>query len=197
MEQKSDEEKEIQQDFGYDYQKYGEQQAFMAASFSEYNALLKDINDQTYIDLGLVVEHLSEGEFPSRPFPVTGRVYGPSLRIMAPLLFRQFNDPNSKTLNVWCVIDTTSAHTCLSVKTLEAFVGKGNVIDDRYLFAVQKSDPWIEVKVSRVGSEFEHANVLGMDTLDYMYLSVIFNIRKKQVSIVDTEIKIEENNEDN
>ncbi|EGT38598.1 hypothetical protein CAEBREN_17673 [Caenorhabditis brenneri] len=110
MEQKSDEEKEIQQDFGYDYQKYGEQQAFMAAPFSEYNASFKDIDDQTYID---------------------------------------------------------------------------------------KSTPWIEVKVSKVGSEFENANVLGMDILDYMYLSIIFDVRKKQVSIVDTEIKIEENSEDN
>ncbi|EGT40851.1 hypothetical protein CAEBREN_13950 [Caenorhabditis brenneri] len=192
MDPKTDEELRIQRVIEEVYRKYDEQEAYIPRPFSEYNVSLKDINEQVYIDLSFDdIEHLSEAEIPSRPFPVTGRVYGPSMRLAVPLVFREFHNPESKTLNVWCFLDTTSVYTCLSVKTLEAFFGKGNVKETLYSFQIQKSACPINVYVSKVGSEFEHANIIGMHALDRLRVSTVFNIRKKQITLVDAEVDIE------
>lgn len=85
------------------------------------------------------MEHLSAAEFTIPAFPVErGILHGPNLRFMVPLIFQRAGKPNSKAINVWCLLDTGSPFTCLTVKTLEVFFGAGNVIDGQfYPFAIQ------------------------------------------------------------
>lgn len=84
------------------------------------------------------MKHLSPGTFSDPAFPVQGILHGPNSRLMVPLIFQRARKPDSPIINVWCLIDTGSPFTCLTVKTLESFVGAGNVVDEKYYaFTIQ------------------------------------------------------------
>ena len=84
------------------------------------------------------MKHLSPGTFSDPAFPVQGILHGPNSRLMVPLIFQRARKPDSPIINVWCLIDTASPFTCLTVKTLESFVGAGNVVDGKYYaFTIQ------------------------------------------------------------
>ncbi|CAI4231413.1 unnamed protein product [Auanema sp. JU1783] len=147
-------------------------------TYDEYNADMKEINYErkNNFQYDHDVKHLSDAVFPTPAFPVEGMLYGHRNRQMVPLVFQNERDPTSKILNVWCVVDTNAAFTCLSVKTLEAFVGEGNVNPRGYYrFFVQEPDLVVECMVSKVGSAFEHADILGMDALARLKASPIIN----------------------
>lgn len=81
---------------------------------------------------------MSVGTFATPAFPVDGIIHSLNLRFMVPLVFQRAQEPESKAINVWCLLDTGSPFTCLTVKTLEIFVGAGNVINGQYYtFAIQ------------------------------------------------------------
>ncbi|KAE9547232.1 hypothetical protein FO519_009556, partial [Halicephalobus sp. NKZ332] len=112
----------------------------LALPYDEFDIMLKDINEEELEKIGRdqEVEHLGAGTFPTPAFPVRGKIHGPNSRFMVPLVFQRARKPNSKAINVWCLLDTGSPFTCLTVKTLEVFFGAGNVIDRQfYSFAIQ------------------------------------------------------------
>ncbi|CAB3404185.1 unnamed protein product [Caenorhabditis bovis] len=58
-------------------------------------------------------------------------------------------------------------------RTLESFFGAGNVVDGQfYSFAIQNQSTRIECQVSRVGTHFEHVNILGIDSLRKLKLNL-------------------------
>ncbi|KAE9547342.1 hypothetical protein FO519_009447 [Halicephalobus sp. NKZ332] len=143
--------------------------------------MLKDINEKKLENIGhdQEIEHLSAGTFTSPCFPVNGIIHGLNSRFMVPLVCQRAKKPNSKVLNVWFLVDTASPFTCLTVKTLEAFLGAGNVTEGNfYSFAIQDQNIRIQCQVSKVGTHFEFVNILGIDTMRSLEVSPIVNWRQ-------------------
>ncbi|KAF1749078.1 hypothetical protein GCK72_025545 [Caenorhabditis remanei] len=150
----------------------------LAVPYDGYDIMLTDINEAVIEKIGIAedVKHLSLAEFSVPAYPVQGILYGPHSRLMVPLIFQPYQNPDSPAIYVWCLIDTGSPFTCLSVKTLEAFYGAGNVVDNTYYpFAIQDQRSRIECQVSRVGTHFEHVNVLGINSLSKLKLNMDIN----------------------
>lgn len=141
------------------------------------------------------VKHLGVGTFGTPAFPVNGIIHGTHSRFMVPLVCQRANKPNSKAINVWFLLDTGSLFTCLTVKTLEVFFGAGNVTSGKfysfalqvcfhciyyeYFLIIQDQSSRIECQVSKIGSHFEHVNILGVDSMQTLGLSAIRKINWK------------------
>ncbi|KAE9554673.1 hypothetical protein FO519_002083 [Halicephalobus sp. NKZ332] len=152
---------------------------FLALPYDEFDIMLKDINELKLENIGEAyeIEHLSADTFTSPSFPVNGIIHGPNLRFMVPLVCQRAGKPNSKVINIWFLIGTGSPFTCLTVKSLELFFGAGNVKERNfYSFAIQDQDSSIECQVSKVGTHFEHVNILGVDAMRSLRLSAIGDI---------------------
>ncbi|CAL2034064.1 unnamed protein product [Caenorhabditis brenneri] len=163
-----------------------QREPYLAIPYPAFNTCLRDITEEGLNKISEEVVHLSEAVFPSPPFPVKGILWNPNLRLMVPLVFRETNKPNAKALNVWCVFDTTCLHTFLSVKTIKALVGEEETVEDGYyLFDIQVPNNGVTCCVSRVGSEFEHANIIGMDAIRHLRVSPVFNLFQGTFSLVD------------
>ncbi|CAI4231500.1 unnamed protein product [Auanema sp. JU1783] len=157
-------------------------------SCAPFFSSLSDINVPDIAILGSKFEsygkHLSAAVFPTPAFPAKGVLHEPNYRLMVPLVFKQ--EKEDKALNVWCVVVTGVPFNYLSVKTLEAFVGEGNVEQDKtYRFAVQDQSKIIECRVSEVGSHFEHVNVLGAYGLSDLRLSAHFDWKSNTFTLQD------------
>ncbi|KAI6185449.1 hypothetical protein M3Y98_00024800 [Aphelenchoides besseyi] len=84
------------------------------------------------------IPHLSAGAFSQPAFPINGVIHGSNVRFMVPLACQRAGKPDSKAINIWFLCDTGSPFTCLTVKSLEAFVGQGNATAGQYyLIAIQ------------------------------------------------------------
>ncbi|CAL2047589.1 unnamed protein product [Caenorhabditis brenneri] len=161
----------------------------MAQQYSEFQANFSDVNEETYRWLaydGKLPKNLSPVEqLPTPLFPATGKIYDTERRLVVPLAIRDLSNPESKTLNVWFLVATGSRFTTLSVKTIEAFMDVGAVkCDDRqfYKFAIQYPNSKFACYVSK--SEFEHVNILGMNVLGELNLSLTMNFVSDEFRLV-------------
>lgn len=111
-------------------EKYGNFK-YMAMSYHDFDFVANDINENTLKGLGYgyEIEHLGDSTFPEPAFPTNGIIHGLNSRYMIPLVVRSYNEPDSRSVTVWFLVNTGSPFTCLTVKTLEALFGAGNVVD--------------------------------------------------------------------
>ncbi|CAL2047590.1 unnamed protein product [Caenorhabditis brenneri] len=156
-------------------EKYALQDEMMAQQYSEYRADFTDVNGETYRRLaydGKFPKNLSPVEqLPTPLFPITGKIYDTERRLIIPLAIRDLSNPYSKTL--------------LSVKTSEAFKGVGEVKhshDYSYQFAIQDPNSNIACYISK--SNFEHVNILGMNVLAELDLSITMNFISNEFRLV-------------
>lgn len=98
--------------------------------YDDFDVLISDINEIKLeaIGRGCEIEHLSAGTFSTFAFPVEGFICGRNLRYMVPLVLQRHKKPDSKSINVWFLVDSGSLFTCITVNTLEALYGAGNVV---------------------------------------------------------------------
>lgn len=170
-------------------EKYALQDEMMAQQYSEYRADFSDVNEETYrklvYDKNFPSNLSPTDHLPTPLFPATGKIYNTERRLMIPLAIRDLSNPESKTLNVWFLVATGCRFTTLSVKTLEAFKGVGTVKSShhyQYRFAIQDPDSNIACYVSK--SNFEHVNILGMNALAEMNLSMTMNYISNEFRLV-------------
>ncbi|CAI5445537.1 unnamed protein product [Caenorhabditis angaria] len=145
----------------------------LALPYDEFDILLTDINEAKLAEIGHAndVVHLSPGTFSSPSFPVNGRIHGPNIRYMVPLVCQCAGKPNSKAINIWFLCNSGSPFTCLSVKSLEALLGSGNATHTLYNIAIQDQKSKIECHVSK--AHYQEVNILGADSMRRLRLSCI------------------------
>ncbi|KAI6235368.1 hypothetical protein M3Y95_00044300 [Aphelenchoides besseyi] len=99
--------------------------------YKDFDVVIDDISEEKLEWIGdeYGVKHLSATTFPTPPFPVKGYIDGYNFRFMVPLVVRRFGWPESTPVQVWFLCDSGSPFTCLTVKTLEAFYGSGNIVN--------------------------------------------------------------------
>ncbi|CAO4371088.1 unnamed protein product [Caenorhabditis nigoni] len=154
-------------------------------SYKEFDIKIPDINETKLEEIGIAedVGHLSPGTFPVPAFPVHGILYGLNCRLMVPLTFQRYQKPDFPILNVWCLVSTASPFTCLTKKTLEALLGAGTVVGRTFFsFAVQDKNTRIECQVSK--GNFENVNILGMDSLRQLELSLNINWQGSRFELI-------------
>lgn len=134
--------------------------------YDDFDVLVSDLNEHKLEEIGKgrEVEHLSAGTFPTPAFPVKGFIYGHNLRYMIPLVVQRHNKPDSKVINVWFLVDSGSPFTCITVKTLEAFYGAGNVVGQ----AVERE------KCTKCGKPINEEDSLINDKVYWMAIQVCF-----------------------
>ena len=144
--------------------------------------LLTDITAEELLKIAerLEVDYLGPAaEFPSS-FPISGKIHGNNKRLMVSLSCRREGN-NSKPINIIFLIDTGSPNTFLSVKAMEALVGKpgcGSTMD-----VMIHSDNVITCHLSPHDKHFADVNVLGMDFLSENLLSLSMNYKHKSFQL--------------
>ncbi|ULU02520.1 hypothetical protein L3Y34_002242 [Caenorhabditis briggsae] len=157
----------------------------LAMPYNEFDIQIADITETKLEEIGLAEEvgHLSPGTFDNPAFPVHGILHGLNLRLMVPLTFQRFRKPDSPILNVWCLVSTASPFTCLTVKTMEALLGAGNVVDGMFCsFSIQDQNSRIECEVSN--GNFENVNILGMDAMCQLKLNLNINWDRNSFELI-------------
>ncbi|CAD6195815.1 unnamed protein product [Caenorhabditis auriculariae] len=142
----------------------------LAMPYDEFDIMLTDINEAEMEKIGIAeeVKHLSPGTFSDPAFPVQGILHGPNSRLMIPLTFQRYRKPDSPIIN-----------------TLEAFFGAGNVVGEMYYpFAIQDQSTRIECQVSRIGTHFEHVNIMGIDSLRKLKLNLDIDWDKDSFKLI-------------
>ncbi|KAI6201264.1 hypothetical protein M3Y96_00823300 [Aphelenchoides besseyi] len=89
---------------------------------------------------GVEVEHLSDSTFPTPIFPAQEKIHGHNLRFMVPLVVQHYGKPDSKVIKVWFLVDSGSPYTCITVKTLEPFLGAGNIVGLRWFVNAKRAE---------------------------------------------------------
>ncbi|KAI6235390.1 hypothetical protein M3Y95_00046800 [Aphelenchoides besseyi] len=157
--------------------------------------LVRDINEVELQKIGdqYGVKHLSATTFPTPPFPVKGYLYGEHSRFMVPLVVRLTKKPQSTPVQVWFLCDSGSPFTCLTVKTLEAFYGSGNIVNTSVVrkpcsscgtligqenkaklsnYEMKIQDQGVDVACQIARSHYEQVNILGVDAMRDLRLSI-------------------------
>uniref|UniRef100_A0A914CJN9 Uncharacterized protein n=1 Tax=Acrobeloides nanus TaxID=290746 RepID=A0A914CJN9_9BILA len=152
---------------------------YLALPYDEFDVLVTDINEKELERIGEAydIKHLSPGSFSYPAFPVNGKIYDPNLRFMVPLVCQPVGKPDLRVINIWFLIDTGSPFTCLSLKSLEAFFGQGNVVgdDDKfYPMAIQDQNSNIQCRISK--EHYKDVNILGANAMRDLELSAIEGI---------------------
>ncbi|CAO4360144.1 unnamed protein product [Caenorhabditis nigoni] len=145
--------------------------------------LISDIkeNDLEKVGADAGIPNLSTGTFPKNPFPATGIIYGDGSRPMIPLLVRHHKNKSSEAHYVWFLVRTASPHTYLSAKSMEVLIGKG-FTEGRHSFAIQDESMEFGCYPSR--EPFSELNVLGVDYITAMKLSIIFDWKNKTFQLI-------------
>ncbi|KAI1729934.1 hypothetical protein Ddc_02607 [Ditylenchus destructor] len=152
-------------------------------SYDEFDVLISDINEEELVKIGKMrgIENLSSGSFSSPAFPVNGKVHGLNIRYMIPLVCQRAGIPNSRAIQIWFLVDTSSPYTCLTSKSLEAIFGR-NVTNDLYELAIQDQTSKIECQVSK--AHFEEVNILGADAMLLLDLSIQVDWKNREFQLV-------------
>ncbi|KAI1720985.1 hsp70 protein domain-containing protein [Ditylenchus destructor] len=156
----------------------------LALSYDEFDVLVLDINEKVLNEIGRAegIKNLSEGTFPSAPFPANGVIYAPNNRYMVPLVCQIAERPSLSTKHIWFLVDTGAPFTCLTEKTLEAFVGAGQVTNDYYRLAIQDQNIEIICRISK--EHYKEVNILGTDALRKLDLSIHVDWKKEKFQLV-------------
>ncbi|KAH7702707.1 hypothetical protein AAVH_30134, partial [Aphelenchoides avenae] len=127
--------------------------------------------------LGALTEipNLSPGEFPSPAFPAEGVVHNINHRLMVSLVCRDSCRANAPSLRVWFLVDTSVYGTYLAQKTVDALAPNVGTAPSALLVAIQDPKYVVYCQVSPLDKHFRHANVLGMQALLRMKLSIEIN----------------------
>ncbi|KAI6188132.1 hypothetical protein M3Y98_00321200 [Aphelenchoides besseyi] len=183
--------------------KYDSSFEWLGMEYDDFDVLVSDLNEHKLEELGKTyeIEHLGASEFSTTAFPVSGYIHGINRRYMIPLIVQRHNKPHSKIITVWFLVDSGSPFTCVTVKTLEAFYGAGNVVgqsierkkckscgksidkedssvnDKCYLMSIQDQKVGILCKVSK--GHFEEVNILGVDAMQALELSILVDWKAK------------------
>ncbi|KAF7633904.1 hypothetical protein Mgra_00006642 [Meloidogyne graminicola] len=136
-----------------------------------HDMMLPDVNNELFRNIGIreEKEHLSKGEFSSPYFPVVGTIYGPNNRLFICLTCRDFDDHDAPVVNVWFVVDSGSGSTFINEKTMKALAGSDKIYGYMRI-AIQ--DPHFNLECWESHSHFKDANVLGMDDLNKLKVTI-------------------------
>ncbi|CAJ0574822.1 unnamed protein product, partial [Mesorhabditis spiculigera] len=148
--------------------------SLLALPYKDVDFRISDIDENALEQIGITSRpaHLSTGVFPATPFPVLGRVHGKNSRLMVPLVCQHVDSKKTPILHVWFLVGTGVPYTCLTVKSLEKLVGLG-FTNHTHNIAIQDPKTYVQCQISRAG--FADVNVLGMDAIQELELSIRFD----------------------
>lgn len=149
----------------------------------QQDLLLTDVTeDVVYSNIGpmLGVEYLASSHVAKPSFPVRGCLYGNNNRIMVNLLCRKKVD--QRALNVIFLVDTGSPVTYICEKAMSKLVGLDHPITKQMNIIVH-GDTVVECHLSPVDKHFHDVNVLGMDAVAALELSIIIDKRQRAVEL--------------
>lgn len=147
---------------------------------NQQDILLLDVNSKTLhskVSAELDVKYLSGAEGPQSS-PVYGRLYGFNKRLMVNVVTRRRSrrgerGPEYPSVNVIFLCDTGSPNTFICEEAMRVLLGENarDIIPDTLL--VQMADfPAVEANVSPNPSHYSDANVIGMDLLSHLQMTV-------------------------
>ncbi len=146
--------------------------------------MLPDLN-HTYL-LGdvaelLAAEYLGLTENTTR-FPLFGILYGPHHRVMVNLICRKASSKKThRMLNIIFLCDTGMPISYLSEQAMSALIGNSDHIPK--VLRVSLGTPHHDFQLSPRASHFAEVNVLGMDFLYDMDLSILLDKTTKRVEL--------------